>query len=393
TITSVTGATLRGTSGKRVLKITGGADITFENISVTGGSTTANGGGVYITGDQNKVKFSGGSITGNTAYSGGGVFIEDSNSTATTGSEFTLIGGEISGNTATGAASGNSASSPLSGMGGGGGVYVKGDALFWLASGTIANNTAKGAGGGVLVNGNVASGIEDGFLMSGGKITGNKSTSTTYPHGGGGVYVAHGAFEMLGGEVTGNTATRQGGGVFVHWGDARFTASGNSTITGNEGVGSSKAICNRGTTEMMGNARADRVYVWNYDDAGVADQSFKLAQNTQITGIVLAYSAENANVIDIVDSFAGTNAICTIDLESHLDSGGRFAGQLEPDWLGKRVITGNNTTLNAVLGISPAGPDRLPLNSFTGTPSVYNMGTHYKINVAAAATTGTFEKK
>jgi hypothetical protein len=265
TIASASGAALRGASGKRVLAIKGdGVNLTFENISVTGGGATGNGGGVYITGNRNKVKFSGGNITGNSAYSGGGVFIEDGDNTSGTGSEFDLMGGEISGNTATGAAAGNTADG--SGMGGGGGVYVSGDSLFWLAGGTIANNTTNGAGGGVLVNGIATAVDETGIFMSGGRIVNNKSTSTTYPHGGGGVYVAHGAFEMLGGEITGNTATRQGGGVFVHWGGARFTASGDSTITGNDGVGSSKAICNRGTTELLGNARADKVYVWNYDD-------------------------------------------------------------------------------------------------------------------------------
>jgi hypothetical protein len=397
TITSTTGSTLRGTSGKRVLTVKGGADLVFENINITGGNAAntntdaGKGGGIYITGDHNKVKFSGGSITGNTAYSGGGVYIEDNNDDGdpTIGSEFTFMGdGTISGNTATGAAAGATADG--AGMGGGGGVYVKGNALFWLAGGTVSGNTTKGAGGGVLVNGNVVGSVEDGFLMSGGRIVNNTTTSTTYPHGGGGVYVAHGAFEMLDGEVTGNTAKRQGGGVFVHWGDARFTASGNSTITGNEGVGSSKAICNRGTTEMMGSARADKVYVWNYDDDPPPpynpnnNQSFKLAQNAQITGIVLAYSAENANVIEIDDPLTGTNTICTIDLESHLNSGGNFAGQLEPDWIGKNIIKGVDTTLTSVL-------DRLPLNSFTGQPSVYNMGTNYKIVVSGGY--GKFEKK
>jgi hypothetical protein len=229
--------------------------------------------------------------------------------------------------------------------------------------------------------------------MSGGRIVNNTTTSSTYPHGGGGVYVAHGYFDMLGGEITGNTAKRQGGGVFVHWGEARFNASGNATITGNDGVGSSKAICNRGVTEMEGSARADRVYVWNYDGNTVSDQIFNLAENAQITGIVLAYSAENANFINIVYTFAGKNTICTIDLESHLNNSGNFAGQLEPDWIGKTIITGVNTTLESVLGISPSGPDRLPLNSFTGQPSVYEMGTKYKIRVNSGDDFGTFQKK
>jgi hypothetical protein len=227
--------------------------------------------------------------------------------------------------------------------------------------------------------------------MSGGKIVNNKSTSTTYPHGGGGVYVAHGVFEMLGGEITGNTAKRQGGGVFVHWGEARFTASGNSTITGNDGVGSSKAICNRGTTEMTGNARADRVYVWNYDDGNFPykvanNQRFTLEADARITGIVLAYSVENANVIEIANSFENSSVICTIDLESHLNNSGVFAGQLEPDWRGKKIITGSNATLTAVVT-----NNRLPLNSFIGQPSVYNLGNHYRIVVSG--TDGTFERK
>jgi hypothetical protein len=404
TIASVAGSTLRGVSGKRVLTIKNNADLTFENINITGGNTTGNGGGIYITGSSTAVKFSGGNITGNTARSGGGVYVEGTG----TGSAFNFMSGEISGNTATGATAG--ATSNGDGMDGGGGVYVKGNATFWLApGGTISNNTTKGAGGGVLVNGNVNGsyystwGLEYGFIMSGGRIVNNKTTSTTYPHGGGGVYVAHGYFEMPGGEITGNTATRQGGGVFVHWGDARFNASGNSTVTGNEGVGSSKAICNRGITVMMGNARADKVYVWNYDDDPPPpynpnnNQSFSVAQNAQITGIVLAYSAENANVIDIEDSFVGTNTICIIDLEGHLNSGGSFVGQLEPDWIDKKVITGNRDILKRVLGTDPPGPNRLPLNSFTGQPSVYNLGTNYNIVVfdpgVNVLTYGTFAKK
>jgi hypothetical protein len=391
TITSTAGATLKGTSGKRVLTITGGTaahglDFTFENINITGGSTTANGGGIYITGNHNKVTFSGGNITGNTASSGGGVFIEDDTNGKT--SEFTFMGGEISGNTAAGAASGNP---DVSAMGGGGGVYVKGDAGFWLAGGIISGNTAKGAGGGVLVNGNKIGTGETGFIMSGGRIVKNTSTSQTYPHGGGGVYVARGAFKMMDGEITGNTANQQGGGVFVHWGDARFIASGNSTITGNDGAGSSKAICNRGVTEMRENARADRVYVWDYDEAPA--QKFTLAGNARITGIVLAYSALNRNVIEIADSFENSGVICTIDLESHSNSGDTPAEQPEPDWIGKKIITGSNAVLKKVLGIDPSGTSRLPLNSFTGTPSVYNLETNYKIDVAGDNTYGTFKKR
>jgi hypothetical protein len=390
TITGVSNAVLQGVSGKRVLSVTGGADLVFENITISGGSTGADGGGVYISGSS-KVKFSNCTITGNTAKSGGGVFIEDSD--AANDSAVTLMGGTISNNTATG-----SVTAPEN-MSGGGGVYIKGNANFWLSSGTISNNTAgNGAGGGVLVNGNsghdpdgAGSPHEDGFLMSGGSISGNKAPKGVYPHGGGGVYVVSGAFEMQGGEITGNTTNRQGGGVFVHWGGAdyqpRFTASGNSTITGNTGVGSSAAICNRGNTEMLGNAQADKVYIWNYDpDPGenTKSQRFTMAQNARAGGVVLAYSAIYKNFITIANTVNGTDRIAVIDLEGHLTSG-KLSGTITGDWLGEKLIEVSSN------GEQPSDYiDRLPVGTFVGTATV-SLSASYKIDVAG--TSGILSKK
>jgi hypothetical protein len=221
---------------------------------------------------------------------------------------------------------------------------------------------------------------EYGLLMSGGTISANTTTSQTYPHGGGGVYVAHGAFDMEDGSVTGNNATRQGGGVFIHWGDARFTAAGNSSITGNEGVGSSKAICNRGTAAMTDNARADKVYIWDYDEdnyilATDPKQSFTLAKGAQVSGLVLAYSAHDESFVTIAeaaDSWDGP--MCTIDLESRLING-LLHGPIS-DWYGHKVISGNNTALEDLITGS-----RLPLNTFTGSPSLSNLENNYRIVV------------
>ncbi|MDR1287809.1 MAG: autotransporter adhesin family protein [Treponema sp.] len=392
TITSTTGAVIRGDGTKRVLAIKDAANLVFENISVTGGNagTTKDGGGIYVTGNS-KVKFSGGSVTGNTARNGGGVYVE-AGAGATDFSEFTFMSGTISGNTATGAVADNGTgweANPVSSskMGGGGGVYVNGKATFWLASGTVSNNTSKGAGGGVLVNGTV-DGLEYGLLMTGGTISANTTTSTTYPHGGGGVYVAHGAFDMENGSVTGNNATRQGGGVFIHWGAARFTASGNSSITGNDGVGSSKAICNRGTAEMTGNARADKVYIWDYGED--PPQSFTLAESAQVSGLVLAYSDIDKSFVTIADTYPLDGPVCTIDLESRL-IGGLLHAPIN-DWYGHTVISGNNGALkNLIAGSSAADPvqsdpakTRLPLNTFTGSPSLSNLENNYRIVVNGA---------
>ena len=182
----------------------------------------------------------GGTISNNNAYSGGGVCLLGKSGSATT--TFNMEGGTITGNTTTGGAgggvylgtntafnmsgdasvSGNTASS-------GGGVYVK-DATFNMSgSASVTGNTA-GPGGGVLVTGNYSKGK---FNMSGSaSVSGNTTTRS-----GGGVYMSNSnSFTMSGGSITGNSATLYGGGVDVNGGS--FTMSGGS-ITGNNVTGTS----------------------------------------------------------------------------------------------------------------------------------------------------------
>jgi hypothetical protein len=307
------------------------------------------------------------------------------------------MGGTISGNTASGGAG------AFPNLTGGGGVCIVGKALFWMASGSISGNfagassgTSYGSGGGVLIRASTGA-VNDGFLMSSGSVSNNRSYSNVYPHGGGGVYVATGEFEMLGGEITGNNSVRQGGGVFIHRG-GRFTASGNSTITGNEGVGSSKAICSRGITELTGNAQADKVYVWNVmpdpGEDGYGDSSdpadyfrFTIAKYARIGGIVLAhppsFTPESGSSTDFHDvpgghynvinyapgaDSAGTDQICRIDLEMNLVNGVLATTDINA-WIGKRIVwNGSNAIPSA----------RFPMNSLVGKSTLYL--TNYKVD-------------
>jgi hypothetical protein len=392
TVTGLGNAVLRAkAANRRVLSVTGGANLVFENITITGGNAPStsydgNGGGVYVSGNS-MVKFSGCSITGNKAVSGGGIYIYDTVSSYD--SEVTLMNGTISGNTATGSAT------SLASMSGGGGVYIKGNALFWLSGGTIKDNTAShGAGGGVLVNGTHDHDPDgpgnddphdDGFLMSSGSIINNAAPNGVYPHGGGGVYVAQGTCDMLGGLITGNSSNRQGGGVFVYWKDALFIARGTSSITGNNGVGSSKGICNRGQTQLRDKAQADTVYIWDYGDASVPNQEFTLSTTARVGGIVLAHSAENLNFVEIVDNppDVGTDQLCRIDLEGHL-TGGLFKDFTpDADWEGKKLISGANPTLDSLINYN-----RIVLGTFTGNKTIYL--TDYSIGVSG--TNGTLIK-
>ena len=101
---------------------------------ITGGKGTIIGdencgGGVYVSGTFNMY---GGTITGNAANNGGGVYVDESTT-------FVMTGGTITGNTATG---------------NGGGVYVNDGATFVMTGGSITGNTAdaEGNGGGVYVS-------------------------------------------------------------------------------------------------------------------------------------------------------------------------------------------------------------------------------------------------
>jgi hypothetical protein len=389
-------AVLQGTSGKRVISITGGAHITFENITIQGGggpSYAGNGGGLYV-GDHSKVVWKSGVITGNTAKSGGGVYLDVTGDT--TGfeddSEFDFMSGSINGNTTNSSAitradfEDNNIKAVS--IAGGGGVYVNGDALFWQAGGEINGNTAAGSGGGVLVNGATvpseptALNMPHNFIMSGGVINSNTSNANAWPGGGGGVYVAKGAFEMLNGAISHNNAPlRQGGGVFV-WSRALFYMGGNSSVTLNNGVGSSKAICSRGITRMEGNAQADSVYIWNYaKPTNPSEQwnntycdEFTLMGGARISGLVLAFADDpndNRNYINIVEGndgkffTEGTDRITTIDLESHLLSNGSFAkdATIAGDWVNKFLIKNAGNAIPAEQAANIL--KRFPLGTFT----------------------------
>jgi hypothetical protein len=180
--------------------------------------SSGSGGAVLVFADSGGTAtftMKGGTISGNTAGEGGGVYVHAYNGGAD--ATFTLKGGTIRGNTA------NSYY--------GGGVFVHsngGTAGFIMEGGTISDNTAGRDGGGVFVND--FSGTAT-FTLKGGTISDN-----TAGWGGGGVSVTgtDATFTMEGGTIGGNTAGWDGGGVSVNDfnGIATFTKSGGGIIYG-----------------------------------------------------------------------------------------------------------------------------------------------------------------
>jgi hypothetical protein len=210
---------------------------TMEGGTISG-NTAVNGGGVYVgngAGAPGTFEMTGGiigtigTIGRNTATSGGGVYV-DLGSTLTMSDE-----AAISGNTATsqgggvhslgtfnmsgGAISGNTAAN-------GGGVWTNNSgAVLTMSGGTISGNTASSNGGGVFVATN------SNLIMSGGAISENRAAN------GGGVYIGTGIVKMSGGAISGNTATGSGKGVYIDNGPASaFTMSDGAVVNQNDEV-------------------------------------------------------------------------------------------------------------------------------------------------------------
>ena len=204
--------------------------LTLWNGTITG-NNASDGGGVYVY-SNGSFTMKGGTITGNSASDdGGGMFISP-------GGSFTMKGGTISENNA-----GKT----------GGGVYVSSTGSFTMTDGsTITGNNASTAGGGVYV-------FADGsFTMTDGStITGNNASTA------GGVCVASGgSFTMNGGTITGNNASTNGGGVSVYVSSSskgKLIVSGEVQITNNWKNGTldtDKGIY------LIGDGEADNVYLF-----------------------------------------------------------------------------------------------------------------------------------
>jgi len=204
---------------------------------ITGNANANDGGGIYSTGT---VTLDGGEISGNSSTGGfgGGIY------SASPTSLVVINSGDISGNDATV----------------GGGVHIEGGEID-IYGGTISNNTAPLAGGGITCDNGAT------IRMTGGEITGNAATNAYWQGGGGVACGTNSTFTMSGGRISGNSAGVEGGGVWVTDG-ADFTMSGgeisDNTATHGGGVGSDASFLLSGGT-ITGNTANWGGGVINYE--------------------------------------------------------------------------------------------------------------------------------
>lgn len=231
-----------------------------------------NGGGLFLSGADSELYLMGGEISGNRAGNGAGVLTQThavtymsggkiSGNRATisgagvyvsTGTKFTMTGGEVCQNVAAeGSTRKNgggffllSSTLELSGgkiwgnkAAGGAGIFttatMSGDTprstyIYIKEGALITENEASGNGGGIMFNGigAMTTGEHSKLIMTGGEISKNTAKNAA------GILVqTKTAMEMSGGKVTGNRATDGGGGIYASTG-TKFTMTG-GTITGN----------------------------------------------------------------------------------------------------------------------------------------------------------------
>jgi Right handed beta helix region len=210
-----------GSNLSRVFDINDGSALTsaivsISNITISGGKSGAEGGGIYLFDEQ--LSLSGVVVTNNfsTTGAGGGIFVASKNAV------LNITDSTISQNT--------------SGLGmSGGGIRIDGAATLNIARTTISGNVAQLRGGGIYFNNGGS------LLVSDSTISGNIAQTKD----GGGVYffgqIGAGGLVFRNSTISGNSAAGQGGGV------AFVSASGtpvfqNCTVTANTANGGAGGI-------------------------------------------------------------------------------------------------------------------------------------------------------
>ncbi|MBD5434883.1 MAG: right-handed parallel beta-helix repeat-containing protein, partial [Treponema sp.] len=185
--------------GKRIINAkpaSGALNLTLENLVITGGSTTANGGGIYIEGGNATLTMNGCTISGNTAGAkGGGIY----NNGGTV---------KMKGCTITDCKAGGTSNDE-----GGGGIYnASGTLELTGVTITLDSDGTRAAyqGGGIFNAGTLT--------MTGGSITGGGRLSGSLYYHGGGIYNT-GVLTIEGVTISNFYTGGYGGGIYNNNGE------------------------------------------------------------------------------------------------------------------------------------------------------------------------------
>lgn len=279
------GHTLSGGGAGRVLLVAHDAAATATDLTITGGDTNGDGGGILVRG---RLALTDVTVSGNSAHRGGGIFVDGAPGSTT---ELSLLRVEISDNAAS-----------LDG----GGLAANGDegeVVITIADSRIADNEAANLGGGILASGFSGS-VDIGLERT--TVSGNSAQH------GGGIFMNgnDGRAELVAtaSTLSGNTANGVGGGLYLNGNDGLAKADVlNSTLSGNEANSAGGIAAN--------------------DNGGTAELTLRyttVAANTANSGsAVRLVSGTTASVTaSILSSGGGTGKACAILGGAALTSGG-----------------------------------------------------------------------
>ncbi|MCD8116203.1 MAG: InlB B-repeat-containing protein [Oscillospiraceae bacterium] len=293
------GCTLTGTGSGSVITVEGALTLTDSSTAqtgtITGGKATTTatgkyGGGVYVNSGAVFTMISG-TISGNTATYGGGIYV--------TGGTFTMTGGSVSGNTgsncggvyiASGTAkiSGNASITGNTASALGGGLYISGSSVVTLSgNATVSNNFAgktTGQGGGVYIYSGTL------ILSGNASVTGNTAGTTTGGHGGG-VFIKAGTLTMSdNASITGNSAGTYGGGIYLSAAATTLKLSGSVRVTGNT---------------LLKDNYANNVQVRSGSSKGTINLTAELTEGANV-GVTMGDVPTEDTVVQITSTESGT---------------------------------------------------------------------------------------
>lgn len=265
------------------LMVINNATVTFNNLTLTGGS--GNYGGAFYS-NRGIITLTNVTISGNEAVLSGGAFHQNRGRITVTGSTLSGNSGPVGGAIYTYRGGLTIGDSIISGNvaedGSGGGLYIAYQSTVDISDTTVSGNTA-GLGGGMhltestvtvtdsLISGNTAE-TGAGFYVYAGTVA---LTTTTIQnneavYGGGGFYGYESGLSITRSTISGNSAAYGGG--FYHSGIAFEPLTvANSTISGNSAIYGG-GLVNSGNAELVNvtitqnSAVESGGGVWNIDD-------------------------------------------------------------------------------------------------------------------------------
>ncbi|MFC1603775.1 PKD domain-containing protein [Planctomycetota bacterium] len=262
---AIGGITLDAGGQFRVVSIQGSIEVSFIELTLSGGNSSSGGGIFNVSGT---LALTNCTISSNSSSSGGGIY--------NVSGALTLTNSTISGNSSSSYSSSHSSS--------GGGIYNDSGTLTLMNS-TISGNSSSSyysyspsSGGGIYND----SGM---LILTNSTISGNSSYSyysysSYYSSYGGGIYNVSGTLIltncMISGNSTSSTTLSYGGGIYNDWGMLTLT---NCTVSGNS----------------------------SSSGGGIANISGAVALNNSIVALNIA--SDN----DILGGFMDSNSLISID--------------------------------------------------------------------------------